>query len=107
MSLWLVIPLVYLSAGLVIVLATPARCQILKELKDRSLEDQPGWKVFLFRIIVCTGGLVLWPLFLKSWFGARQNPPRDDLLEDVMYCFRRNRLLHPSPGPAQPPAPAQ
>jgi hypothetical protein len=66
--MWQVIALSYLGVGLALTLFTRARGVIDKSMADVTTADYPLWKVATYRTILNTGSILLWPLFLGSWF---------------------------------------
>lgn len=67
----------YLLVGIIIVCFTRARTQFLKDIeetktaKDKSGKQTPFYKLLLFIVIIFSAAVLLWPLFLSSWFGKK------------------------------------
>lgn len=68
----------YLLVGIIIITLTRARKQFRKSIeetraaKDKSGKQVPFYKLLLFVVIICSGSVFLWPLFLSSWFGKKR-----------------------------------
>lgn len=60
--------ILYLITGFVIALVTRAKPSIRKEIGDTDLKSTPAWKSILFVTIIYGGAILLWPVFIKSWF---------------------------------------
>ncbi len=63
----------YFIVGLIIILATPARQTIWRDLTAKDLASAPAWKVWLFRSIICTSAIILWPLFLPDYLRKKKS----------------------------------
>ena len=80
--MWLVLFLVYLAIGLFLVTCTRVRKDMLASTigvrtssNPLRLVNTPLWKVVAFFAIVSASAVLLWPLFLPSWFRTKP-PPR-------------------------------
>ena len=71
--MWIYALTAYFVAGLIFIFATPARQEIRMRLTDKELVGAPAWKVWLFRSIVCTAAIILWPLFLEDYFRKKRS----------------------------------
>jgi hypothetical protein len=64
--------------GIIIIRLTHVRTQLLKDIeetkgaKDKSGKQTPLYKLLLFIVIIFSVAVLLWPLFLSSWFGKRR-----------------------------------
>ena len=65
--MWPLVITAYLSVGLAIILATPARSVIIDSLKHTNMRNATGWEVFSFRFIACVIAITFWPIFLPGW----------------------------------------
>ena len=93
-----IIPILYLLVGLSIVAITSARTQILqgtKSTKDNSGRPAPLYKFLLLNAILLSSAVLLWPVFLPSWFGRQRVLP--DLLIDKLALEKKAlpvRIVH-------------
>ena len=71
--MWTYALITYFAVGLIIILATPARQEIGSALTGKELVGAPDWKVWLFRSLVCTSVIILWPLFLEDYFRKKRS----------------------------------
>ena len=88
-----IIPILYLLVGLSIVAFTSARTQILqgtKSTEDKSGRPAPLYKFLLLNAILLSSAVLLWPVFLPSWFGRQRVLP--DLL---MGKLALEKKVHP------------
>src|ERR1039458_4733519 len=73
----IIIPL-YLLVGIIIIRFTRARTQLLNDIEktratvDKSAKQAPFYKLLLFIAMIFSGAVLLWPLFLSSWFGKKR-----------------------------------
>lgn len=74
----------YFFIGLSIIFISPARKKIFSELKNKNLDRIPCWKKYTFRLIVFSGLLLFWPIFLPSLFD-KQKSMLDELQDDLLF----------------------
>ena len=70
----LVLLFIYVPIGIVIVLLTSAR----ETIEDKGVNNAVWTKRFIFYTVVYIGGILMWPLFLNSWF-SKANDAKEDL----------------------------
>ena len=63
--------LIYIALGLFIMTCTRAKETIAESIRDVNTMKHALWKVALFRVIIFTGALFLWPIFLKGWLAKK------------------------------------
>ncbi len=71
--IWAVVIGAYLFIGLFCLLSKTVRNSLAEELADVNNAGHPAWKVGLFLILVCSAALLLWPVFLKDWYGKKKS----------------------------------
>lgn len=88
--MWILIAL-YLIVGALIVVGTRAREEIALSIEDVTTATCPVWKVVIFRVMVYSCALALWPVFLKSWFTMNQSAwnalLRNEVFQEQMQLF--------------------
>ena len=89
--MWYFALLAYLLLGLIMILATPARREIVGVLTDRDLASAPAWKVYTFRIIVISAVLLFWPVFLPGCL--RKKKSLLDELQENPLCQEQKGLF--------------
>lgn len=88
--MWQLFIIFYAAIGLAIVLFTRARGVIRESTSDVTTVSNPFWKVAAFLIITHSVSVLLWPLFLRSWF-AKPKTVWDDLKENPI--FQQQKVL--------------
>lgn len=74
--------IVYSLVGLIIILSTSARQEVVDTLRDLLSASAPTWKIIIAMTIICTGILLFWPFFLpgllrkrkSAWDVLQENP---------------------------------
>lgn len=74
----------YFAVGIAILVTTRARRKILSDLKDKNLERVPSWKKHTFRLIIISGLVLFWPLFLPSFF-SKETSALEELKNDNLF----------------------
>ena len=72
MTEWQLLVLAYFAAGALVILTTRARKEVLGALTKTEIERGPTWKVIVFFCIIVPVALLLWPLFVPSWFRRKE-----------------------------------
>ena len=88
--MWYFVLLVYSLIGLIIIVATPARRDLVDQLTDKALSAVPRWKAASFRIIIASAALLFWPVFLPGWL-RHQKSAWERLEENP--AFQRQKAL--------------
>jgi hypothetical protein len=87
----------YLAIGMFIVFFTRAKTLMVEE-NDFDPSRVPRWKIILFYTIVYLGGILLWPVFLKSWFSPLNNDNRYNTTNsegNSMFGFFKSKKQEP------------
>lgn len=80
--MWQLAAVLYLITGIVLVTFTRARAVMKEKLRDTDFSKVPRWKIVLFYILIYSGCILLWPVFLKSWFSEKPKTALDALNEN-------------------------
>lgn len=68
MDAWKLILVVYVAVGTLLILTTTARNEVFGAMSPAEARRIPFWKVVLFYGVITTAAVILWPVFLPSWF---------------------------------------
>lgn len=75
---WIYIIVVYFGLGLLIFISPIGKKEVRKEFYDLQNTDVPLWKEILFRLILFSACVIVWPLVISSWIQHLRESKRVD-----------------------------